>query len=237
MRKEDDMPTKKIFSFKENDYTLKVMRDYAEVNHITESEYVRVAIENFALSNNEIIRRIQKDIYETNKSLSESCAEIFSYLATEPNKSNDSIRAFVKSLRIFEQKNLSSITGNETQITHMISQLDSFINYLNEYSKKYSVGEITSLEKIVESTDIGSLKILKNSLSNNPKEIAECGELVYPFLFVDEYWEYGDGKVIGQFKEMSFVYRLLMDTCYLTKWKNNSQNRIELINAMNKIKI
>ena len=231
------MPTKKIFSFKENDTTLKVMRDYVEVNHVTESEYVRAAIENFALSDNEIIRRIQKDIYEKGKNLSECCAEIFSYLATEPDKSNSSVRSFIKFLKFFEQKNLSSITGNETQITHMISQLNSFINYLNEYSKKYSAGEITSLEKVVESTDIGSLKILKNSLSDNPKEIAECGELVYPFLFVDEYWEYGDGKVIGQFKEMSFVYRLIMDACYLAKWENTPQNRIELINAMNKIKI
>lgn len=231
------MQQKKLFYFKDSVPTLGIVKDLSTVNRTSESAIVQAAIEDYGFSSNAVIRNLQKDIYEKDKNLSECCAEIFSYLATEPDKSNSSVRAFIKFLKFFEQKNPSSITGNETPIVHMLSQLDSFISYLESYYKMIERGEFTTFEKMVDLTDVGSLKILKNSLSNNPKEIAECGELVYPFLFVDEYWEYGDGKVIGQFKEMSFVYRLLMDTCYLAKWENTPQNRIELINAMNKIKI
>lgn len=212
---------KVLFNFIKANLIDRLLKDKAEVERRNKSSIAEQIILDSLLPANKDARDIVVNyLYSDDNPIGNTLSAIFSYNAagTDWKSKNDNLLPLVQ----FAQRQLvfSSIplNGDEPDIYHCVSQIDTIITILNKLAEEKK--ELAS--SILHDSEFAST--LLKDLKERPEQV----NLSNFYLILINNWEY--------LKDSTFTYRLLRDLTILEKgWRDYSDVRVELLQILKDI--
>lgn len=214
---------KKLISFVKSTLINRLVKDEAEKENRSESAIIEQTILDSFLPKNKNARCIiETYLYDDEGSIGSTLAALFSYNAAGTNWASvhDNflpLVQFAKSQEVFCNTTLS---GNEDELYHCYSQIESIINKLERMAGDDSEHE----KEYLREADWA------RHLLQELKEEPQCSRLTNFYVLILNNWE--------DLKGWSITYRLLMDLAILEKgWRNDYETRTELLELVKAISI
>lgn len=168
-------------------------------------------------------------------SMENICLDIFCYFAATPERADNTLYPLIDFIYEMEKKSPTEIRGDEQILHHFLDQLDSLCSYLKSI---YEDNEIKNIEDEDDlSGDIWALEKAICDIKEAPYKVGENKELEDVLQIILKNWDYLDNSCeLISFKKWSRLYRLLGDICRLTKWKEEPEDILMLLQIVSQIK-